>query len=413
MEAAAPAGTAAPFFYMSITSKTPPVSLSQAKMLRRQIATSGMYRELSGHLAATCTGAVSAFAALQSLMTIDVSTEFPPARAFKITGRSLRLAVLAFGLPVVAMGVLHSRSETKHWTGTVAQPALRGKLNGLARAPVALSPLPAVMDAMPVGAAPFILKAKSPAEHARAVQCLANAVYYEAALEPLDGQRAVAQVVVNRVRNVNFPHSICGVVYEGWERSTGCQFSFTCDGSLLRAPIPTLMAEARAVAEQALSGYVMPQVGMATHYHATSVDPWWRSTVVRVAQEGTQIFYRWPGTAGLAEAFSAAYAGGELKLSQDVIDGRAPRPALTPAELAATPGGDGSLAGAAKAIATQVAQGAQRVHVVAFMPAARRAPTPDEVAQINASLAKFSAPSASAAPDKPAAAPAATATPGT
>jgi len=362
-----------------------------------------MYRELSGHLSATLTGAISAFAALQSLMTIDVPAAFPQVRAFKITGRGLRLAVLAVGLPVVALGALNSRGAGPHHILAVGEPALRGKLNAGADPAIAQASFTATAaDAMPMGAAPFILKAKTSAERARAVQCLANAVYYEAALEPLDGQRAVAQVVVNRVRDGNFPHSICGVVYEGWDRPTGCQFSFTCDGSLLRAPIPSLMAEARSVAVQALAGYVMPQVGTATHYHATSVNPWWRSTVVKVAQEGTQIFYRWPGTAGLANAFSSAYAGGELKLSQDVIDGRAPRPLLTPAQLAAAPAGDGSLAGAAKAIATQVAQGARRVHVVAFMPAPRRAATPEEIAQINASLAKFTPTTPSVAVDKPA-----------
>jgi hypothetical protein len=171
------------------------------------------------------------------------------------------------------------------------------------------------------------------------------------------------------------------------------------------------MAQARVIADQALSGYVMPQVGTATHYHATSVNPWWRSTVVKVAQEGTQIFYRWPGAAGLAGAFSAAYGGGELKLSQAVIDGRAPRPVLTPAQLAAMPGADGSLASAAKTIATQVAQGAQRVHVTAFLPAAPHPATPQEVAQ-NASSAKFMATNAPAPAEKPAAVGAAAATPG-
>ncbi len=354
-----------------------------------------MYQALSGHLAAAGTRVVSAFAALQSYMTIDISTGRAPPRAFATTGRRLRLAAVAVGLPVVAICALNMKGEPRRWSAPAGQPVLRGKLDRIADNPIGQVPLATAANGLPVGAggaAPFILKARNSAERARAVQCLANAVYYESALEPLDGQRAVAQVVVNRVRNLNFPHSICGVVYEGWERPTGCQFSFTCDGSLLRAPIPSLMAEARAVAQQALGGYVMPQVGTATHYHATSVDPWWRSTVVKVAQEGTQIFYRWPGAAGLANAFSSAYAGGEMKLSQAVIDGRALRPTLSPAELAATPGADGSLAGAATAIAAQVAEGAHRVHVVAFMPAPRRPPTPDEVAQINASLAKFTPP---------------------
>jgi hypothetical protein len=321
-------------------------------------------------------------------MTLDISTEFASLREFRITGRSLRMGLLVIGAPLLAAGVLNILSvKTRPAAGTRVAPLLRGKLDRSAGRSGGQTILAASQSEGLIRAEPFVLKAKSTAERARAVQCLANAVYYEAALEPVDGQRAVAQVVVNRVRDVSFPHSICGVVYEGWDRPTGCQFSFTCDGSLLRPPVPALMAQARLVAEQALNGYVMPQVGTATHYHATSVDPWWRSTVVRVAQEGTQIFYRWPGAAGLANAFSAAYAGGELKLSQAVIDGRAPRPPRTPGQTTVA-SADGSLAGASLAIAAQVAQGAHRVHVVSYIPSGPRAATVEEVAQINARMAK-------------------------
>jgi spore germination cell wall hydrolase CwlJ-like protein len=323
-------------------------------------------------------------------MTLDISSAFTPPREFRPTGRSLSLALLAIGVAAATAGVWNTLNAQNHRArGMTVEPLLRGKLDRLANNAIQQATFAAPQTSSLMRAQPFILKARSPAERARAVQCLANAVYYEAALEPLDGQRAVAQVVVNRVRNVNFPHSICGVVYEGWDRPTGCQFSFTCDGSLLRPPEPALLAQARRVAEQALSGYVMPDVGTATHYHATSVDPWWRSTVVKVAQEGTQIFYRWPGGSGLAGAFSAAYGGGELKLSQAVIDGRATRATPAPGQKSAAPGGDGSLGGAALAIGAQLAQGAHRIHVVAYMSAARRTPTPEEVAQINAGAAKL------------------------
>jgi hypothetical protein len=333
-------------------------------------------------------------------MTLDVSTEFASSRDVRINGRGLRLGLLVIGVPIIAAGVLNMLSvHNRPVAGTRVAPALRGKLGGMTgHGPGGAISAAAQSEGL-MRAEPFVLKARSPAERARAVQCLANAVYYEAALEPVDGQRAVAQVVVNRVRDASFPHSICGVVYEGWDRPTGCQFSFTCDGSLLRPPVPALMAQARLVAEQALNGYVMPQVGTATHYHATSVDPWWRSTVVKVAQEGSQIFYRWPGAAGLAKAFSAAYAGGELKLSQAVIDGRAPRPAGARDQSTVAAVGDGALASAALAIAAQVAQGAHRVHVVSYIPSSRRAATPEEVAQINASLAR--SPSQTASADRP------------
>ncbi len=78
----------------------------------------------------------------------------------------------------------------------------------------------------------------------------------------------MAQVVLNRVRDPNYPKSICGVVYQGWERTTGCQFSFTCDGALLRPPIGVLWQDDRKIAEEALDGYVQKSVGVATHYHA-------------------------------------------------------------------------------------------------------------------------------------------------
>ena len=181
-------------------------------------------------------------------------------------------------------------------------------------------------------AAPFVLQAKLPAERERAVRCLTNAIYYEAALESVDGQRAVAQVVLNRVRDPNFPKSICGVVYEGWERATGCQFSFTCDNALLRPPMAPYYQNSRKVAEAALAGYVMGEVGAATHYHADYVAPYWGPTLVKVKQIGAHVFYRWPGMAGQIASFVGRYVGGETKLSEAVLTGRAPRPNLAPPE---------------------------------------------------------------------------------
>ncbi|MDP5103072.1 MAG: cell wall hydrolase, partial [Erythrobacter sp.] len=89
--------------------------------------------------------------------------------------------------------------------------------------------------------------------HARAQECLAQAVWYEAASESEAGQRAVAQVVLNRVAHPSWPASVCGVVYQGSERSTGCQFTFTCDGSLARRPSGTGWARAQRIAADALN----------------------------------------------------------------------------------------------------------------------------------------------------------------
>ncbi|HSG54131.1 MAG TPA: cell wall hydrolase [Paracoccaceae bacterium] len=148
-------------------------------------------------------------------------------------------------------------------------------------------------------------------DRARAQQCLAMAVYYEAASESVDGQRAVAQVVMNRVRNPAWPDSVCGVVFQGYERSTGCQFSFTCDGSLNRQPQASAMARANAIARAALGGYVHAAVGLATHYHRTDIYPYWASSLKTVTTIGLHRFYRGTGAAGQPGTFTAAYAGGE------------------------------------------------------------------------------------------------------
>ena len=189
--------------------------------------------------------------------------------------------------------------------------ALRARL-GLVAAPPLLRGAQDIADEPAAAAArAFILPAASALDRERATRCLADAVYYEAALEPVEGQRAVAQVVLNRVRDPNFPKSVCGVVYDGWKTPPGCQFSFACDGSMARPPVAGLYRGALQIAAQALAGHVEPEVGWATHYHAISVSPAWRADLVRVAQVGSQIFYRWPGAAGRAEAFNGRYAGGE------------------------------------------------------------------------------------------------------
>jgi hypothetical protein len=169
-----------------------------------------------------------------------------------------------------------------------------------------------------------------PTERHRALRCLTEAIYYEAAREPAEGKRAVAQVVLNRVRHPAFPKSVCGVVYQGSARTTGCQFSFTCDGSLARRPDPVLWRQAQAVALDALHGEVAPEVGTATHYHADYVAPYWAPTLTRIAQLGAHIFYRWPGLAGEAAVFTGVYSPQETRIARSVLvagDVEAPTPA--------------------------------------------------------------------------------------
>ena len=151
----------------------------------------------------------------------------------------------------------------------------------------------------------------SDAARAQALQCLASAVYYEAGNQDVNGARAVAQVVLNRVRHPAFPASVCGVVYQGSTRVTGCQFTFTCDGSLARRPDPAGWSRAKAIAEAALVGAVYTPVGWATHYHADYVVPYWAASLAKNAVVGVHLFYHWAGGWGRPGAFDQAYRGGE------------------------------------------------------------------------------------------------------
>lgn len=163
---------------------------------------------------------------------------------------------------------------------------------------------------------PFVLPivtAENIVSYQTAVDCLTAAIYYEAASESEMGQRAVAQVVLNRMRHPAFPKSVCGVVYEGAERRTGCQFSFTCDGSLARTPSQVGWARARRIALAALSGYVERSVGTATHYHTVWVVPYWAYSLDKITTLGAHIFYRWKGYWGQRAAFTGSYVGEDVK----------------------------------------------------------------------------------------------------
>ncbi len=144
----------------------------------------------------------------------------------------------------------------------------------------------------------------SPDDLARATDCLAAAVIYEAGNDPV-GQKAVAQVVLNRVRHPAFPKTVCGVVFEGQDRRTGCQFTFTCDGALTRwQPPAALWTRARALSAAALAGAVYRPVGYATHYHTDWVVPYWQSSLDKIARVGTHLFFRWTGWWGTPPAFN-------------------------------------------------------------------------------------------------------------
>jgi hypothetical protein len=213
-----------------------------------------------------------------------------------------------------------------------------------------------VADLPNPAARPFFLKAADLLDETRAEDCLTAAVYYEAGSESREGQQAVAQVVLNRMRHPAYPKTVCGVVFQGSNRNTGCQFTFTCDGSLTHRPTEAGWRRAREIAVAALHGYVSKAVGNATHYHADYVAPYWSTSLVKVATIGAHVFYRWTGGAGLPRSFAGLYAGNEPEVIR-IAEAAAARPSL-----------DGVVDGALGA--------AEPPAPVSFAPPAEPAPAP-------------------------------------
>jgi hypothetical protein len=170
---------------------------------------------------------------------------------------------------------------------------------------LAALPAPAMAAAGGEAAEPFVASRDS-GTFERSAECLTQAIYYEARNQSDDGERAVAQVVLNRVRHPAFPNSVCGVVYQGSVRAGGgCQFTFTCDGSMNGGVEPYAWARARRIAEAALHGSVYRPVGLATNYHTTAIHPYWAPTLIPQVIVGAHIFYRRPGSETV-EAFNQA-----------------------------------------------------------------------------------------------------------
>lgn len=189
----------------------------------------------------------------------------------------------------------------------------------------------------PVAAARPFRFSGSDEDRQRAVTCLAAAQLYEAGLSERD-QMAVAQVVLNRVRHPAYPHTICAVVFEGAERATGCQFTFTCDGALTRRYSDAAWEAARALAGRMLDGDVDKRVGWATHYHTDWVYPYWSPSLDKLSAVNTHLFFKWRGYWGTAAAFSARYAGKEAPVRLLAAIGQAPEPAEVEVVLAETDG---------------------------------------------------------------------------
>ncbi|MEM7460203.1 MAG: cell wall hydrolase, partial [Pseudomonadota bacterium] len=178
-------------------------------------------------------------------------------------------------------------------------------------------------------------------EMLRQRQCLAEAIYYEARSESLAGQLGVAEVIANRVNDHRYPNTICDVVFQGATRTTGCQFTFTCDGAMNSQPRGAKWDKAQSIAAHVMLDLNERKTGGATHYHATYVDPVWNSGLIKTRQIGTHIFYRFPRGAEWSVATarqSARLAQRRAGLKTIVPAGAAsvaPTELLTPASTAA------------------------------------------------------------------------------
>ena len=237
------------------------------------------------------------------LALIGVLIVLAAAGAFILWGTGTRPPPPELSRDIPGQVRLPARPEDIEAHGTQARSVLAPDNARQRNAAVAFAPGPISPSR------PFVFKG-SEDDRARALRCLATAVLYEAG-DDTEGEAAVAQVVLNRVRHPAFPATICGVVYQGASRTTGCQFTFTCDGSLRRVMSDAARGRAREVASRALAGKIDPAVGLATHYHTDWVYPYWSPELDKIARVGTHLFFGWRGSWGGPNAFKRQYQGGE------------------------------------------------------------------------------------------------------
>jgi spore germination cell wall hydrolase CwlJ-like protein len=199
------------------------------------------------------------------------------------------------------------KGDRLHPTGSAV--ALKGSVGpdaSLLMNAVAASPFNSVLDVDAFRPSPeeiayspspeglnFRYKGESQAEfEERERRCLAIAIYFEARGEPVRGQVAVGQVILNRVRSPLFPETICGVVYQG-QMNPGCQFSFTCDGKTDNPRNDAQWSQAQDIARQIMTGKLwLPEVGYSTYYHANYVSPYWTGSMSKIDKIGRHIFYK-------------------------------------------------------------------------------------------------------------------------
>jgi spore germination cell wall hydrolase CwlJ-like protein len=237
----------------------------------------------TGHLPATeLMAAPSVDGAIVLALAARPSREEPPAPTVIAATPPVSDTAAAFD-PAAPIAYADPRD-----TADVEAP-FRALINPLAKPDIAINwPDPATDHDWVAN--PIPESARSPAEK----RCLAEAIYFEARSEPIRGQLAVAQVVVNRLKNPAYPDTVCGVVYQNRNHRNACQFSFACDGirDVVRDQIAWQTAEELARAVLDGEAIWVDEVGSATHYHANYVRPAWAGQMQRMAQIGLHIFYR-------------------------------------------------------------------------------------------------------------------------
>ena len=261
-------------------------------------------------------------------------TDTPPPLAGAVDARGVHPAPIVLLICAAILGILLWAIDAgplgKAFDG-VQQPPLMSESAPLPKEIPAIEPLELKQIAPSLAkeindATPFTREPVPPArpfyisgaalDRDRATDCLAAAIWYEAGAETLAGKKAVAQVVLNRVRHPVFPKTVCGVVFQGAERRTGCQFTFTCDGAMTRTPSASAWANVRGLARIMLTGEVFKLVGSATHYHTDWVLPAWSAKLDKVHKEETHLFFRWMGWWGNLAAFKGRYLGSEPVVTQ-------------------------------------------------------------------------------------------------
>ena len=261
----------------------------------------------------SCVPANTAYRAIPGLRGPEVTVAIEPLAPGEIAPRLTTTPLTPVEFDLADLPALDA--VTNPAVLAALDPAMPGPVGSVPAVMQPAGPLPDfsrfAFNAGPAVSA-YAFRGQTGTDAMRAQLCLSAAIYYEAASESEDGQRAVAQVVLNRVRHPAYPNTVCDVVYQGTERGDRlCQFSYACDGSMARLPSRDGWGRASRIARAALAGYVYPGVGAATHYHTLAVNPYWNKSLVATAIIGAHIFYRWGGKAGQPGAFYANYNGRE------------------------------------------------------------------------------------------------------